>query len=103
MKVVAKTGNDTYLIEATQDEIANILGERSFFHLKRSDINPSDIRIGTRIEPSNDWNRLDFLVRNRHRGLDQLAKQCKEVIAAIEDTKPLFSWDEDRAGKDGGE
>lgn len=99
MKVIGKTGETTYLIEATQDEIANILGERSLFDLKHRDKYPKDIRIGTEIHPHNDWNRLDFLVRNRDRGLEQLADQCRRVLKAIEDTGPLFTWDRNREGE----
>ena len=83
MKIIAKTENG-FLLEASKDEVANLLGEYSHYHLK-ADVQEK-LKIGATIRINKMYERIT--------NLDHKNKNVKAAITALRDMLELFAESE---------
>ena len=87
MKIIGKTEDQKYLIEASEYDIANLFGEYSASYLRDKKIK---LEPGLIIEVSTAFNKLEWLQR-RNREFNDLVKSLREAADKIECNKPLFN------------
>lgn len=85
MEIIGKS-KEGFLIAASEDDIAHILGEYSAYRLREKKI---EIKIGMVINVSPAYERLYWL-ENRNRDFDQLCRSLRYAADLIDDKRPLF-------------
>lgn len=90
MKIIGEAANERLLIEATRDEVANLLGAYSQYHLKEAGLSYDDLKPGKDINVRGAWEKLYWL---EHRGdeFNPLREALQRALKEIEQAKPLFS------------
>jgi len=87
MKVIAQTGTGRFLVEATSEELAQIMGFRSEYSIKDEHRKP---RIGSEIQITKLWSALSVErervdeIRNQANALRKTADKLDSINAALD-------------------
>lgn len=88
MRIVGQASGDKLLLEATPDEIANLLG---FYYSGDEDLRKAGFKIGPGMEfkVSAEYQKVYWL-RQRNREFEGLIQRLRETADAIECSRPAF-------------
>lgn len=89
MKIIGDASNGKLLIEASRDEVANMLGAYSVYQMKEAGLSERDLKPGTEINVKGAWERLYWLERNWHE-FNSLRDACRSALRETERLQPLF-------------
>jgi hypothetical protein len=87
MKIIAKTGEKTFLVQATEDELANLIGWSSEWH--RKDRRQRGLCIGDTINTHAMFSRL-YEQENQRSELDKAKSILMKAAASIDKAAPVF-------------
>lgn len=90
MKIIGNATGGKLLIEATPDEVANIMGAFSAYQLKDIGLKSTDLKPGMEIKVSSAWSRLYWLSRKQDQ-FSELRKACEQALKHTAQLESVFS------------
>jgi hypothetical protein len=90
MKIIGAAADGKLLIEATRDEVANLLGAYSAYQLKDAGLSENALKPGVEIEVRGAYERLYWL-QNRHHEFGHLRDALSRALRETERLQPVFS------------
>ena len=90
MKIIGEAANERLLIEATRDEVANLLGAYSKYQLTEAGLTEKDLKPGMDINVRGAWDQL-YWFANRGDEFADLRRALADALKRLDEAKPLFS------------
>lgn len=80
MKIIATVSSDRFLVEATKEEIAKVMGHSCTYAMKDAD---RTIRVGADVQVSPLWSALE-VTRGRQSEVANLATQMRKLADRVD-------------------
>ena len=90
MKIIGETTHGRLLLDASRDEVANLLGAYPAYQLKEAGLSENDLKPGVDINVRGAWDQL-YWFSNRGDEFTELRRALADALKRLDESKPLFS------------